>query len=127
MTTELIAKLDQLYNLRCLADLTASDMEQARKAAIPLEVAADLAAIDLEYAPQVEELATKIAAVEAEVKALAEQAGASVKGAGLQAVFTPGKVTYDARALDGLLVAMPQLAAFRKEGKPSVSIRSVGK
>ena len=127
MNTELIAKLNQLYDLRCLADLTASDMEQARKAAIPPEVAADLAAIDLEYAPQVEELATKIAAVEAEVKAMAETVGASVKGAGLQAVFTPGKISYDARALDGLLVAMPELAAFRKESKPSVSIRSVGK
>lgn len=127
MTTELIAKLDKLYNLKCLADLTASDREQARKAAIPPEVAAELAAIDLEFAPQQEKITTQIAGLEAEVKAMAETVGASVKGQGLQAVYTAGKVSYDARALDGLLIAMPELAAFRKESKPNVSIRMIAR
>lgn len=123
----LIATLDHLHNLRCLADLTASDREAARQAAIPAEVAAELSAIELEFAPQIEALAVQIAAVETEIKTMVEAAGTTVKGRGLQAVFTPGKVTYDARALDGLLIAMPEIAAFRREGKPSVSIRAVGK
>lgn len=116
--------LTELAAMRAALDILRSDREQARKAAIPPEVAAELAAIELEYAPQEEAAAGKIAAAEETIKSLVIEAGSTVKAAGLTAVYTAGRVSYDARALDGLLVAMPELAAFRKESAPSVSIRT---
>ena len=86
---------------------------------------ADLAAIDLEYAPMIEEAEARCAALEQQVKAAVLAHGATVKGARVQAVYIKGRVTWDAKALDGYAVEHPELFAFRKEGAPSVSIRTV--
>lgn len=117
--------LGQLYDLRCHADVLRCDKEQARKAAIPAEVVAELAAIDAEYEPMEADTAAKIADLEAAVKAAVIAEGATVKAGGLQAIYMAGRVTWDAKALDGYMLHEPALAAFRKVGEPSVSIRAV--
>ena len=116
--------LEQLYDMKCKADLLHSDKEQARKAAMPVEVVAELAAIDAEYEPMEAEVNAKIADLEAAVKSTVAALGETVKVRGLQAVYTAGRVTWDAKALDGYLLHEPALAAFRKVGEPSVSIRA---
>jgi len=50
---------------------------------------------------------------------------ASIKGGWLQAVYSEGKTTWDTKLLEGYLIAHPELAALKKEGKPSVSIREI--
>lgn len=60
---------------------------------------------------------------ERELKALVLESGASVKGNVVQAVFTKGRVSWDTRALDGYAAGHPEVAQFRKQGEPSVSIR----
>ena len=100
-------------------------LELAVEAAIPPEVKADLAAIDLEYAPMIEEAEARYAALEQQVKTEVLAHGATVKGAHVQAVYIKGRVTWDAKALDGYAMDHPELFVFRKEGPPSVSIRAV--
>lgn len=47
-----------------------------------------------------------------------------MKGANnMMAVWSKGRVTWDGKGLGGYMVAHPEIEAFRREGKPSVSIR----
>ena len=120
-----IELLNRLYDLKCHADVLRSDKEQARKAAMPAEVVAELAAIDAEFEPMEASIAAQIAELETQAKAAVIAEGATIKGAGLQAVYSAGRVTWDAKALDGYMVSQPALAAFRKVSEPTVSIRTV--
>lgn len=117
--------LDQLADLRHALDSIRLSKQDAVDAAIPPEVKADLAAIDLEYAPMIEEAEARCAALEQQVKTEVLAHGATVKGARVQAVYIRGRVTWDAKALDGYAMDHPELFVFRKEGAPSVSIRAV--
>ena len=50
--------------------------------------------------------------------------GETVKGDHLQAVWSKGRASWDDKALMGYTKAHPELLEFRKQGEPSVSIRS---
>ena len=88
------------------------------KAAIE-EINAEYLTLEIHADTQIEEL---LAIVKKEV--IAE--GKSVKGQHLQAVYVKGRVTWDSKKLDGMMVLMPALAEARKEGEPTVTIRKVG-
>lgn len=49
----------------------------------------------------------------------------SIKGDGLQAIFSKGRTTWDTAKLNGYAIAHPEIEQLRKVGKPSVSIREV--
>jgi len=118
--------LEQLTELYAQKDLLNIAKDEARDDAIPEEVEAALADIDAEFAPKLEAVAEKIAALEAEAKAAVLAEGETVKGGALQAVYTKGRVTWDGKKLEGMASLLPQLKDARKEGEPSVSIRKVG-
>jgi len=50
--------------------------------------------------------------------------GESVKGSHLQVVYSSPRVTWDTKGLDGYAIAHPEITIFRREGKPSASIRN---
>jgi hypothetical protein len=85
------------------------------------------AEIEAEFADQVEDVNERIVETEAQVRADVVTLGQSVKVNGLQAVYMKGRVTWDAKALDGYALGHPELFAFRREGEPSVSLRNVGR
>jgi hypothetical protein len=60
-----------------------------------------------------------------EIKVEVVKSGLSRKGQKLQAIFTKGRTTWDARALEGYAVGHPEINALKKVGDPSVSIREV--
>jgi hypothetical protein len=60
-----------------------------------------------------------------EIKVVVVKSGESIKGLKLQAIFTKGRTTWDAGALEGYAVAHPEINALKKVGDPSVSIREV--
>lgn len=123
MTIEML--LDQLAELRSAIDVANLRMQESIDGILTPEQKTNIAEIKLEYAPMIEKATSKAAAIEEEVKAVVAEHGITVKASRLQAVFTKGRVTWDAKALDGYMIKEPALAAFRREGKPSVSIRSV--
>jgi len=55
------------------------------------------------------------------------ESGGSIKGEKLQAVFSKGRITWDAKSLSGYALAHPEINELKKVGKPSVSIREIKK
>lgn len=124
MSTE--EKLNDLGTWYAQRDAIALDEQNAINTLYKLAGIKDaLAEMEAEFAPKAEAISAKIAALEAEVKAEVLTAGATVKADSLQAVWSKGRVTYDSKLLDGYAAAHPEIAPFRKEGEPSVSIRKV--
>ena len=118
-------KLDELAELYAQRDLETIDKQRLIDAVITAEIKAKIAEIEAEFSGKGEAVSEKINALEAEVKELVKQAGKSVKGQFLHAVFTKGRVTWDSKALDGYAKAHPELSEYRKEGEPSVSLRKI--
>ena len=116
---ELLKQLSELYAQR---DLLNADMATKRQE-ILAPVQAQLDALEEVTAPMFEAINQKIAALENEAKEAVIQEGKSVKGFGLHLVYTAGRVTWDAKFLDGLAAAHPDIIKARKVGQPSVSIR----
>lgn len=119
---DILARLDELAELRAAASLTRADYEQ-RRAEILRAVQAELEALEAEYAPLFETAAERQAALEAEIKALVAEAGQSVKHRNIQAVYTRGRTTWDTKGLTTYAEAHPEVNQYRREGKPSVSLR----
>lgn len=117
------SKLDQLSELYAQRDLSTLEKQRMIDEILTAEIKAKIAEIEAEFSGKSEAVSEKIAALEAEIKEAVKLNGASVKGQFLQAVFTKGRVSWDNKSLDGYLKAHPELAEFRKEGEPSVSLR----
>lgn len=104
-------------------------LEQAKVefAEVLRQIASVEAEVEEEFSYQFDSLREKIAALEAEIRRDVLALGETVKANGLQAVYMKGRVSWDAKSLDGYALGHPELFAFRKEGEPSVSLRSVGR
>lgn len=53
------------------------------------------------------------------------EAGETIRGDHLMAVYTKGRSSWDGKGLDGFAVAFPDILKFKKVGEPSVSIRKL--
>lgn len=118
-------KLDELSELYAQRDLATLEKQRLIDEIYTPEIKAKLAEIEAEFSGKNEVVLEKISTLENEVKEEVKQKGASVKGQFLHAVFAKGRVTWDTKTLDGLMIAVPQLSQARKEGEPSVSLRKI--
>lgn len=121
-TTE---KLNRLSDLQAQADVIRLRYQELRDGIMTPEIKAALAEVDAEEATTIEAVSAGIASLTDEIKQEVVASGASVKGSFLQAVWTKGRVSWDTKALDGYAAGHPEIVQFRKEGEPSVSIRTV--
>lgn len=118
-------KLDELAELYAQRDLSTMEKQRMVDEVLTAEIKAKIAEIEAEFAGKSEAVNDKITLLENEVKELVKEKGASVKGQFLHAVFAKGRVSWDTKTLDGLMIAIPELAQARKQGEPSVSLRKV--
>ena len=109
-------------NLAGIDNLNASKQELIDKVLTP-EIKEKLAEIEAEFAPKVEEKNKRNQALIDTIKGEILFTRQTLSGEYHQAVFTKGRVSWDTKALDGYAAAHPEVAQFRKEGAPSVSIR----
>lgn len=123
MTTEIKALLDKLADIHAAIDLLNIDRQARIDALLTPETRAQISDIEAEFGDKVEAAKANIEELQARVKAMVLEHGESVKGDRMQASFTKGRVAWDTKALDGYMLREPALAAFRKEGEPSVSFR----
>lgn len=119
-----IEKLNQLAELKSAVDALNLKKQALIDSVLTDEIKQQLAEIDAEFAPEYQAVSEKSTALEQEIKTDVIQAGETVKGDQLMAVFNKGRVSWDTKGLDGVLAVMPELEKFRKEGAPSVSIRA---
>jgi hypothetical protein len=118
-----VEKLDRLAELQAQREVNRLDKEQAIAKVLTPETKAKLADIEAEFATAA--IDSEAATLEAEIRAFVLAVGATVKGSHLMATWNKGRVSWDTKGLDGYAVAHPELATFRKEGEPSVTLRAV--
>ena len=117
-------RLEELAEVQAAAEVTRLDLE-AKRAEILRSVQAELDALDEEFAPLLAAAEARIEALREEIKSDVLEYGASVRGTHVQAVYSRGRTTWDTRALDDYAAEHPEVNDFRREGSPSVSLRSV--
>lgn len=122
--SDIIQLLDKYADYQSQVDLLRLDYE-AKRRAIQATIQAQLDELDTEYKPVMEAAQGNIADLESQIKETVKTGGATVKGKYFQAVYVRGRVSWDTKALDGYAIAHPEIAAMRKEGEPSVSLRKV--
>jgi hypothetical protein len=125
MKEQIIEKLNQLSEAEAQLAVLRLDKQEAINSVLSPEIKAALAAIDLEMSPMFEAVEATITALTAVVKALVVEAGESVKGDHLHAVYAKGRESWDGKSLSGYAAAHPEILTFRKIGDPSVSIRKL--
>jgi len=117
-----LAEYEDVY-LR-LSDLQ-SELEKARKDAIPQEVREQLETIEAEYQPKLDALQEKLKSLENEVKELVLSAGATLKGNVVMAIYRKGSTKWDEKHLERLATEYPRILEAKVEGKPSVAIQRI--
>jgi len=122
MIEQMLDELAEMYAQRDLLDLRKQELID--KVYTP-EIRKAVADIEAEFAVQAQGVTENIATMEAMVKDATLKSGATVKGSHLMAVWNKGRVSWDSKKLDGMMIVIPQLASARKEGEPSVSLRKI--
>jgi hypothetical protein len=118
------ARLEELSEMQAAVEVTRLDLE-AKRAEILKSVQTELDALEDEYAPLLATAEARIEALKEEIKSDVLEHGASVRGGHLQAVYSRGRVTWDTHRLEDYANEHPEVNEFRREGSPSVSLRSV--
>jgi len=118
-------KLNRLSDMQAQLDVIRLHFDNLREQVMTPEIKQALADIDAEQATTMETMQGGIDQLTAEIKGEVIAGGATVKGAHLMAVYAKGRVTWDSKLLEGLMIAVPALAQARKEGEPSVALRGV--
>jgi len=98
----------------------------AKQDALPADVKKILEDNEIAFADRLEANANLIADLEEQAKIAVLEAGETVRGGALQAVYNKGRVSWDTSKLDGLMIVLPELNQARKVGNPTVTLRKVG-
>ncbi len=117
-------KLERLTNLRAAADLTRMDFE-AKRLEILKQVQAELDALDAEYSLLFESAEENLTALESEIKNDVLMHGESVQAGSYRAAYVQGRVSWDNDGMNQYAETHPDILQFRKQGQPTVMIRSV--
>ena len=123
--SEIVEKLDRLADLQSHVDIINLRFDKLREDVLTPEIKAQLEDIEAERETTLESVQGGMESLEAEIKDAVVLQGATVKGKLLQAVWSKPRVTWDTKALEGYAAGHPEIMPFRKEGKPSVSIRGM--
>jgi len=120
-----ITRLDELSNLRD----EVSRLEAKRKEVldeIVIDLAPQIEAVNEVYDEEREALQSEIHELDNLIKdSVGNLIKGTVKGEFLMAVYSKPRVTWDGSGLLGYMVAHPEIEAFKRVGKPSVSIRRI--
>ena len=117
--------LNRLYEAKAARVIIDQEKQALIDSVITPEIKAKFAEIDAEFSDKYRAVDDTYSAIEGEVKAAVLELGETAKGDYLMAVFAKGRVSWDTKALDGYAAGHPEIAQFRKEGAPSVSIRAL--
>lgn len=117
-------KLDQIAEFKSQLDVLMLEKQKILDEVIGEEIMNKVADVEIEFSGKCDAVNENIAKLETEVKNIVLAAGETLDGTLLQAVYMKGRVTWDTKQLEGLMIVMPELTQARKQGDPSVQIRS---
>ena len=118
-----IDKLNRLSEFRAQRDILNLDKQSAIDTVLTPEIKAKLAEIEVEFGDKAQAVVENMATLEAEIKVDVLATGETVRGTNLMAVWSRGRVSWDDRGLQGYMKSHPEIADFRKQSDPSISIR----
>jgi len=121
------AKLNKLSEWKAQRDVLLMTKQDELAKVLTADIVEMLDGIETEFAPKEAAIIENITAMEDEIKQDVLKVGSSVKGEFLQAVWAKGRTTWDTDALAKLEKQFPILHDAKNHGKPSVTIRVVGK
>ena len=120
-------KLKQLADIEAQSDLVRLHFQDLRNKLLGEELREQLDDLQAEEMTTLSAFQEAIDLLSNEIRAEVAAVGVSVKVKDLpiMAVYYQPRATWDSKALDGYAAAHPEILQFRKEGKPSVTIRRV--
>ena len=122
---DIYEKIEKYSDLTFGIDAISQEKQAAIDMVLTPEIKEKLAEIDAEFDPKAEQISQQKSMLEAEIKLNILAAGRTVKGTFHSFVWSKPRVSWDTKALDGYAAAHPEIAQFRTEGSPSVSVRKV--
>jgi len=122
-TAEMLEQLSEFYAQLDVLQLQKADLLDT---VMPPEIKQAVEDVNAEFADKETAVRENMADLEAQVKQAVIDDGETAKGGVLQAVFNKGRVSWDSRKLEGLMIAFPKLQEARKQGNPYVAIKKVG-
>ncbi len=120
---DIYEKIEKYSDIGFGIDLIHQEKQALINTVLTPEIKEKLAEIDAEFDPKIEQLAQEKVMLESEIKQEVLSAGRTVKGTYHSFVWSKPRVSWDTKALDGYALAHPEIAQFRMEGSPSVSVR----
>jgi len=114
--------LDQLADHKAEVDALNLRKQSAIDEILTPEMRAEIEAIEAEYNAKAEGAQENISNLQADIKQMVIDHGATVKGSFLMAVRNKGRTTWDTKKLAGYALAHPEINELKKVGKPTVSI-----
>jgi uncharacterized protein YifE (UPF0438 family) len=119
---ELAGRLETLQAARAALAPIQEEYEE-RRAAIMEQIRPLLETLDAEFTDRLRATREEVSRLEAEARAAVLAYGASFRHAGVRAVYTRPRVTWDSRRLARYMETHPEVGEFRRIGQPSVSLR----
>ncbi len=90
-------------------------------------VQAELDALEEEYQPLLDAAQENVSTLEGEIKNDVLLGGETVTTDVYQAVYMHGRISWDNDGINNYARTHPEVLKYRKEGRPIVAIRTVGK
>ncbi len=123
---QIARKLKRLADLHAAVDLAQMDYDNKRNEILKA-VQAELDALEEEYQPLLDAAQENVTTLEGEIKNDVLLGGETVTTDVYQAVYMHGRIGWDNDGINNYARTHPEILKYRKEGRPTVSIRTVGK
>jgi phage host-nuclease inhibitor protein Gam len=124
---EVVVLMNKYMDLKSQASSLDADKKKLIDEMMPKEIREKIAEIEDEFAGKSEKAEKALADLEEEIKNGVISLRKTLAVKGLKADFHPGRVTWDAKALEGVVESNPDvakvIAPFKKQGKDYASFR----
>lgn len=118
---EVVVQMNKYMEMKAQAANLEAEKKRLIEEAMPKEVRERVAEIEAEFAGKSEAAEKALAELEEGIKAAVVGAQATLAVPGLKATYHPGRVTWDAKGLEGVLKSNPQVAEvigqYKKQGR----------
>lgn len=118
---EVVVLMNKYMEMKSQTDQLEADKKKLMDEATPKEVREKIAEIEEEFAGKREKAEKGLAELEEEIKNGIVSARETLIVKGLKATFHPGRVTWDAKGLEGVIKSNPEvakvIAQYKKQGK----------
>ncbi len=124
---QVVILMNKYMEMKSQAAHLEADKKKLMDEAMPKEVREKIAEIEEEFAGKNEKAQKDLAELEEEIKNGIVSARETLVVKGLKASYHPGRVTWDAKGLEGVIKSNPDIAKviapYKKQGKDYASFR----